>query len=180
MRPSCSPAFCINGTKRSKGDEMDPTLLEAFLEAIALLPTGSGGRAVIAVVDSTPPAVAMLATGSVYCADEMVRLAVESSSSFAAAQGRSATLLTATDTLVLRVSIAPLTTVAHGSVSVVSGPIVAIRPSVELPWSLSLSFVPSGAPGAARFVEYWRACRAWLRDPSSGPPPERPTASPGR
>lgn len=149
-------------------------MFQAFLGAIAPLPTTTGGRAIIAVVDSTPPSVAMLATGSMYCIDDTVRLAVEASSSFAQANGHSATLLTATDTLALRVSIEPLTVDHYGSVAVVSGPIVAIRPSVELPWSLSLTFEPSGVEGAERFVDYWRACRSWLADPSAGPPPERP------
>ena len=149
-------------------------MLSSFCEAVEPLPTKTGGRAVIAVVDSTPPAMAMLATGSVYCSGGMVRFAVEAVSSVAQARAGAATLLVAADGGALRASIAPLVTDTYEDVAVLSGPIAAIRQSVELPWSLELSFVPSGAAGADAFLAYWQACRTWLADPAAGAPPDRP------
>ncbi len=151
-------------------------LLGAFTDAIAPLPSSEGGRAIIAVVDSTPPAMAMLATGSVYSVDGLVRCAVEARSSVAQAGATSATLLVVAERTALRVSLAPLSVMIHDDVAVVEGPIVAIRPSIELPWSLELSFLPTGAEGGEAYLEYWRACRAWLADPESGPPPRRPAS----
>ena len=153
---------------------VDPALLDAFQEALEPLPGPDGGRVVIAVVDSSPPAMAMLATSSVYTADVAMRFVVDAGSSVATADAGSATLLAASDRGVLLVSIEPLHIETHGAVAVVAGPIVAVHPSVELPWSLQLSFVPSGKGEAGPYLEYWRACRAWLADPSSGAPPRRP------
>ena len=153
---------------------VDPALLDVFQEALEPLPGSDGGRVVVAVVDSSPPAIAMLATGSVYTADGAVRFVVDAESSVATADAGSATLLAASDRGVLLVSIEPLHIETHGEVAVVAGPIVAVRPSVELPWLLQLSFVPSGEGEVEPYLEYWRACRAWLADPSSGAPPRRP------
>lgn len=153
---------------------VDPALLDALREALEPLPGPEGGGVVVAVVDSSPPAMAMLATGSVYMAEGAMRFVVDAGSSVATADAGSATLLAASDRGVLLVSIEPLHTETYGEVAVVGGPIVAVRPPVELPWSLQLSFVPSGEGEVEPYLEYWRACRAWLADPSSGAPPSRP------
>lgn len=137
--------------------------------------TDEGGRAVIGAIGSDPPAIAVLATGSVVCAGDELRIAVQRGSSFATAQPRrAATLVVADHVSVLRASIAPLTTESFGSIVVVSGPLVAIRPSVELPWALRLEFTPTDLADRRPFLEYWAATRRWLAGGCHGSPPDPP------
>lgn len=146
-------------------------------ELLEPLPTEEGGRAVIAAIDSSPPAMAMLSNGTVALHGGTLYLVIEAASSLATATPRtSATILVAGPLQVLRASLAPLSTRVYDELAVLSGPLTAIRPSVEMPWSLELGFVPTGLAAPEPFLEYWAAVRRWLADGRRSRPPAHPRA----
>lgn len=142
------------------------------------LATEHGGRAVIAALGSDPPAIALLATGSILFDGERIEIVTERSSSFATAHPRNgATLVIADEVSVLRASIAPLATDFFEDLAVVSGPLVSIRPSIEMPWALQLRFTPTDLAARRPFLDYWSSTRRWLLDGCRGSPPQHPRST---
>lgn len=158
---------------------MTDRLHQRLAVLLATLPDETGGLAVIAAIDSSPPAMAMLSTGHVVLDGDTVKLVTEARSSIATATPRtSASILIADEVTVLRASIAPLITDVYEHLAVLSGRLISIRPSVEMPWSLQLSFVPSGRARREPFLDYWHAVRTWVLDGCRGSPPPHPRLQP--
>lgn len=154
---------------------MTDELYQRLAALLARLPDETGGLAVVAAVDSSPPALAMLSTGTVVLDGDNVKMVTEARSSIATATPRtSASILVADEVTVLRASIAPLTTLRYEHLAVLAGPLTSIRPSVEMPWSLQLFFVPSGLATRQPFLDYWHTVRGWLLDGCQGVPPPHP------
>jgi len=148
----------------------------SLAEILADLPDESGGAAIVLATSGTPPAMALLSTGDVFLTtDDRVRCCVYGTSSVVSRLGGAFTLLVPDDTRMLRVETIDARASVHGDVALVEGTLADVRPTAEPPWTTSMVFTPErhGDPRIGGFLEYWRAARSWLADPSS-PPPQPP------
>jgi hypothetical protein len=148
-------------------------LRDAFLAAVAPLPTTDGGTVIVLATAGPPPAIVPLSTGDISVDGDMVRLALFADTSAVRWLGGSCTILVPTEQGPLRVSLQPAVAREAGPLAVIEGDIVSMRPSHEPPWSLRLDFLPAGEKGREAFVEYWTRVRSWLEQgaPGAGPQP---------
>ena len=148
-------------------------LRDAFLAALAPLPTTDGGTAIVLATAGPPPAIAPLSTGDISVDGGMIRLALFADNSAVRWLGGSCTILVPTEQGPLRVSLQPAVAREAGPLAVIEGDIVSMRPSHEPPWSLRLDFLAAEEEGREVFVEYWTRVRSWLEQgaPGEGPHP---------
>ena len=142
-------------------------------EILADLPTESGGAAIVLATSGMPPAMALLSIGDVFLtAGDRVRCCVYGTSLVVSRLGGAFTLLVPDGTRMLRVEAIDARASVHGDVALVEGTLSGVRPTAEPPWTTSMAFSPEQAddPRIDGFLEYWRAARSWLEDPSSMPP----------
>ena len=153
-----------------------PEQRDALANALAPLPTAAGGIAIVLATAGPPPTITPLSTGDLVVDGDTVRLAVFAGNSAATQLGGSCTLLVPTEAGPLRVSLQPAVAREAGSLAVIEGDIVSMRPSHEPPWSLRLDFLPTGEEGREAFVEYWTQVRSWLEQGARGEGPQPPSA----
>jgi hypothetical protein len=149
-------------------------LRDAFLAAVAPLPTTNGGIAIVLATAGPPPAIVPLSTGDIAVEGDMVRLALFADSSAVRRLGGSCTILVPTEKGALRVYLQPAVARKTGPLAVIEGNIVAVRPSAEPPWSLRLDFRPTAEEGREAFVEYWTRVRSWLERRALDEAPQPP------
>ena len=142
--------------------------------ALAPLPTAAGGAAVVLATAGPPPAFALLSTANVIVSRNVLHVAVQTHSSVSRNLGGSCSLLVPHAGAAIRVELQRARSRPAGPLTVVSGTITAIVPTIELPWSLELSFRPSGRPGMDLLLAYWEETRAWLEHGARGPGPAPP------
>ena len=121
-----------------------------------------------------PPAFALLSTASVRLSVDVVRIAVQSHSSVVRQLGGSCSLLVPTADRALRMTVEAVSSRDAGAITLLTGTVTAIVPTIELPWRLELSFRPSELPGREAFLAYWDDTRTWLENGARGPGPTPP------
>jgi hypothetical protein len=129
---------------------------------------------VVLATAGPPPAFALLSTASVRLSGELALIAVQSRSSVVRQLGGSCSLLIPHGDRALRMTLEDVSSQDAGAVTLLSGTISAIVPTIELPWRLELSFRPSELPGRELFLAYWDKTRRWLQDGARGPGPRPP------
>lgn len=149
-------------------------LQDAFLAAVAPLPTTNGGIAIVLATAGPPPAIVPLSTGDIAVEGDMVRLALFADNSAVRRLGGSCTILVPTEKGPLRVSLQPAVVRETGPLALIEGNIVSIRPSSEPPWALRLDFRPTAEEGREAFVEYWTRVRSWLERRALDQAPQPP------
>lgn len=152
------------------------SLLDDVQAAIEPLPTAEGGSMLVLATAGSPPAIAVLSTGDVAVVRGDVRVAVHGGSSAASRLGGAFTLLVPDRDEAYRVEVEPAVARRAGDLTVISGPIVSVRPTAEPPWVMRASFQPAeaGADRAGDYVSFWAAVRAWLVDGADGDGPAVP------
>lgn len=158
----------------------DPALLEVLAAALAPLPTLDGGAMLVLATGDGPPAIAVLSTGDVALVGSELRVAVHAGSSASTRLAGSCSLLVPDRDEAYRVEVSPASTRKSRELTVISGPIVSIRPTAEPPWVMRATFHAAGETGdeAAGYVSFWAEVRAWLESGAEGdgpplPPPTR-------
>lgn len=152
-------------------------LLHEVQAAIEPLPTVEGGSMLVLATAGVPPAVALLSTGDVAVVDGEVRVAVHGGSSVATRLGAAFTLVVPDRDEAYRVEVEPAASRPAGDLTVISGPIVSIRPTAEPPWVMRASFQPArdaSADRAGAYVSFWSSVRTWLTDGAEGDGPRVP------
>jgi hypothetical protein len=149
-------------------------LRDAFLAAVAPLPTTDGGIAIVLASAGPPPAITPLSTGDIVADGDIVRLALFADNSAVRQLGGSCTILVPTEQGPLRVSLQPAVAREAVPLAVIEGHIVSMRLSHEPPWSLRLDFLPAEEEGREAFVEYWMRVRSWLEQGAQGEGPQPP------
>lgn len=162
---------------RARGDQVTSPaqLRDRFQAAVAPIPTVDGGKAIILATAGPPPSITPLSTGDIAVSGDTVRLALFADNSAVRWLGGSCTILVPTEEGPLRVSLQPAVAREAGTLAVIEGTIVSLRPSTEPPWSLRLDFQPTAEVGREAFVEYWTNVRAWLEQGAPGEGPQLPS-----
>jgi len=90
--------------------------------------------------------------------------------------GKTFTLLVPLGSLAVRIEARDAQVRVTDGLALISGEVVAMRPTAEPPWALEMRFRPEPAddPSIPGYLEYWRSVRAWL-DGSAPDPPRVPS-----
>lgn len=147
-------------------------LVARVQEALARLPSATGGDAIVLATSGPPPAMALLSTGDVHIVDGEVLVGIHASSSAVSRLGGSFTLLIPLGEIAARIEVASASASTHGPLALLSGEIASIRPTTEPPWVLEMRFRPehSGHPAIPQHLRYWVGVRDWLAGGSPHPP----------
>lgn len=147
-------------------------LRERVENALAQLPTESGGMAIALATAGSPPAIALLSSGDVYVSGEIARVGIYGSSSAVSRLGGAFTLLVPLGDIAVRVEAVSATATEAPPLAMIEGRIAAVRPTAEPPWTLEMGFTPEPAnhPSIPDFLNYWSQVKAWLAGEQSSPP----------
>lgn len=140
--------------------------------AIADLPTDTGGLAVVLATSGRPPAMAMLSSGDVHIAGDLLRVGIHASSSAVARLGGAFTLLVPLGEIAARVEVTNATAIPYPPLAILEGEVSSIRPTAEPPWVLEMGFrpEPDDHPAIPAYLEYWSEVDEWLSGKRPSPP----------
>ena len=147
-------------------------LIAQVEEALAHLPSESGGIAVVLATAGLPPAMAVLSSGDIHLSGRDVRVGIHGSSSAATRLGGGFTLLVPLRSIAVRVEVSPATAIEAPPLVMLVGQIESIRPTAEPPWVVTMEFAPESRdhPAIPGHVEYWKQVKSWLAGDQPDPP----------